>query len=167
MKTWIKPIAKLETACREAREAIEWAEQYDGLQEAWTQCERGDWMLWLVGRMAKSKRDRQQLALAACACARLALPYVPVGETHPLHAIEITERWARGEVGVTLKMVRHAIAAAYYTINANYAANYAATYAANYVAAHAAYASNAATRISVLNQCADIVRHYYPTMEVK
>ena len=110
MKTWIRPIKGI-GACKEA---MEWAEQFGSLSEAWSKCERGDWMLWLLGRKAgpPKSESRKKLVLAACQCARLALPYVKKGEARPLKAIEMSEAWARGETGITLKMVRHAAAAA-------------------------------------------------------
>ena len=45
--------AKLETlhACSDA---IEWARKQPSLAVAWAACERGDWMLWLIGRLDAS-----------------------------------------------------------------------------------------------------------------
>lgn len=135
MKTWIEPIKELE-ACEEA---LVWAESYDSLAEAWAKCERGDWMLWLLGRLAGAPESdsRKKLVLATCQCARLALPFVKKGESIPLKVIETTEAWARGEGGITLKDVKTAAAAAY----------------------SAAY--SAAARLSILKRCADIVRSFY------
>ena len=121
-------------------------------------------MLWLLGGWCVTLSDRKLLVLAACACARLALPHVLAGELRPLHAIETAEHWARDENGVTLEDVRKARNAA----NATYDAAYAAAHAAHAYAAdaHAAYAANAAdaaaARSKTLAQCADIVRQYYP-----
>src|SRR5262245_2394940 len=90
-------------ACQEARE---WAASYSTLAEAWQVCDRGDWMLWLAGRLSGAPKSdsRKRLVLAVCACARLALPYVPAGETRPLKAIETAEQWARGEGGTLQDM---------------------------------------------------------------
>ena len=63
-------------------------------QERWDACERADWLLWLA---AKANVDRKALVMASCACARLALKYVPAWESRPLAAIEMAERWCRGE----------------------------------------------------------------------
>jgi hypothetical protein len=76
-------------------EAVEWAQPYATLQEAWDACERADWMLWLIGHL--DGRYSRRLRLAACACARTALRFIPAGEDRPLRAIETAERFARGE----------------------------------------------------------------------
>lgn len=146
---------KRQGACKEATDWLE-NEGFKTLDEAWLVCERGDWMLWLAGKLSgePGSEKRRKLVLAACECARLALPLITVGETRPLKAIEMAEAWARGDEGITLPMVRDAANAANYAAanaaNAAYAANYAAAYAA-------ANAANAA-----LKRCADIVREYYP-----
>ena len=142
-------------ACHDAQD---WAEQYDTLQQAWDACDRGDWMLWLCGKLAgpPESASRKKLVLATCACARLALPYVQPGELRPLQSIETAETWARGEAGATLADVQAAYAAA-----AAYAAYAAyAVYAADAYAAADADAADA--RASTLKQCADIVRAAYP-----
>ena len=66
--------------------AIEWGKQYGTTEEAWQVCERGDWMLWLVGKLSgKPETDsRKKLVLVACECTRLALPFVKKGELRPL-----------------------------------------------------------------------------------
>jgi len=152
--------------------AIKWASRYPDLQSAYDACDRGDRMLWYV---ARAGTDRRRLTLAACECARLALPHVPDGEDRPRIAIETAEAWARGE-DVTLREVRDAAAhadaayAAYAAIHGFAAAAYAALaagaaadvavrrYAAVYPAAEAAGAAGASLR-----QCADIVRRHYPS----
>jgi hypothetical protein len=133
-------------------DALAWAEGYDSLDAAWAACERGDWMLWLAGRVAGPPGDdtRRPLVLAACACARLALPYVPDGEERPLRAIEIAEAWARGDAGVTLEQVRYAAEAA-----AAYAAEAAAAYAAYAAAAYAAEAAADAAAAYAAEAAAD------------
>ena len=156
MENWIKTLKEM-GACSDA---LEWCEGYESLAGAWAECQRGDWMLWLVGELSgKPESDsRKKLVLTACQCARLALPYVKTGELRPLLAIETAEAWARGNEGITLEDVRKAAyaaahAAAYaaaYAADAADAANaavYAAANAAAYAAAYAAdavYAANAA-----------------------
>src|ERR1017187_8579548 len=56
-------------------EAVAWRGKRD-LKTTWAKCERGDWMLWLAGNMADKKGwpTRQQVVIAACDCAELALP---------------------------------------------------------------------------------------------
>ena len=144
-------------------DGLAYAESHRSLHAAWDACERGDWMLWLLGRLSgpPESASRRKLVLAACACARLSLKHVSKGEKRPRAAIEAAEDWAKGGE-TTLNQVRNANAAA----NAAYAANaaataaaYAAYAAADNAAAHAAYA---AKREANLKKCADIVRSMYP-----
>jgi hypothetical protein len=115
-------------ACGEARD---WAKGKT-LAVAWRTCHRADWMLWLA---ARSSVRRQDIVLAACACARTSLKYVKVGEDRPRLAIEAAEDWARGGP-TTLEQVR----TAYYAASAAvYSAYYAA--AAASTAAYVAFAS--------------------------
>lgn len=75
-------------ACDTARV---WAGQRTAT-ETWEQCARADWLLWWA---ANTKANtRQQVVLAACACARRALRFVSEGEDRPRLAIEAAERWA-------------------------------------------------------------------------
>ena len=126
-------------------EALEWLQERDAAT-AWSECPRGDWLLWWA---AKVGVERKVVVLAACACARLALPYVAAGELRPLKDIETAEAWYSGEA--SLGDVRAAYAAddAYAAAAASDAA-----YAAAYAAAHAADAARQKTH----QQCADIVR---------
>ncbi len=186
MRNWIKTLEGI-GACSEA---LAWGEQFTTPDEAWAACERGDWMLWLLGKLAGGPEtaSRKKLVLAACQCARFALPYVKEGETRPLKAIKFAEAWAKGASGVSLQDVNNAAAAdaayaayaaaaaayAYAAADAAYAAfaaaaaadaAYAYAYAAA-AAADAAYAyaaAAAADRGSILKKCADVVRSYYDT----
>ena len=133
MKEFITKLEKV-GACTEA---IHWCSHFPTLQEAWKNCERGDWMLWLVGKLSGEPGGdaRKKLVLTACQCARLSLKYVKAGESRPLKAIEAAEKWANGNTSISLEDVRKAVAAAAY---AAYAAAYAvAAAAADAVAAAA------------------------------
>ena len=84
--------------CGEAMDYLK--TQPDG-ETAWRECQRGDWMLWLAGKCAgpPESEGRKALVLAACACARLALPHFAQRYPHDgrvLACIETAERWARG-----------------------------------------------------------------------
>ena len=136
----MKEIEKLQelNACNEA---IVWAETQPNWETLWNNCERGDWMLWLLGKLSKGPRSkgRKQLVLTACECARLSLKYIPKGEKRPLIAIETAEKWANGDSSVSLQNVRDAADAAAYYAYAAYAADAAdAAYAAADAAADAA-----------------------------
>ena len=171
---WSKALPR--NACRDA---LAWAYSQPSANAAWNTCERGDWMLWVLGKLSgkPESASRKKLVLAACACARLALIHVPKGEDRPLIAIETAERYARGK-GPTLHDVKEAAYAAAATAASTAAATDAATaaYAATAAAAYAAYAAYAATaattataaayaayaRTLTFKQCADIVRTHYP-----
>lgn len=134
-------------------DAVAWLEAQPDPETAWATCQRGEWMLWLAGKLAGTpgSPNHKQLVSAACACARLALVHVKINELRPLCAIETAEAWANDMPGVTLNDVRNAA-------NAANAATYAATYAA-----YAADAADANTQA----KCADLVRQFYPTCPFK
>jgi hypothetical protein len=96
---WIKELQQL-GACIDA---LRWGKDYPTLQEAWVKCERGDWMLWLLGKLSGKPMsdERKKLVLIACQCARLSLKYVKPGETRPLKAIELASAWAGGDNSIT------------------------------------------------------------------
>lgn len=176
--TWLDKFREL-SACGES---IEWLETLPNSVDpiGWAECDRGDWMMWLVAKLL----DRRTTVTLACRCARLALRHVPVGEPRPLAAIEAAEGWVRGEVSIKdVRIASDAAYAAYATFDATYtaataayAASSAAT-AAYAAAATAAYVADwtsvlaaaanrtsvlaaAADRTSVLTECADIVREF-------
>ena len=146
-------------------EAVAWLAEQKNPAQAWRGCERGDWMLWLVGKLAGPVGDprRKKLVLAACGCARLSLKYVKAGEERPRIAIETAEKWARGKATIEEVGVAHAAAhAAAYAAAAVAVAAYAAAVAVAADAAHAAVADYAYARTKMLKQCASIVRKFYP-----
>ena len=153
------------------------------LESAWKKCERGDWMLWYAGKKAGPEGDekRKKLVLAACACARLALPIWEKrypDDKRVRDCIETAEKWARNEATLEALQVsrRNCYAAAAAGAAAAYAAAADATtyaYAAAAAAAGAAaayaaagYAADAAcaARSKPLKQCAEIVRKHYPEL---
>lgn len=159
-------------------DATEWLGDRD-LATAWRECPRGDWMLWLAASMP----DRKPVVRAACACARLALPYVQAGEMRPLKAIDMAECWVGDDGVATPDQLNLAADAAFdaayasaYTRSAAFAADAAfraaaltffdahalahtAAYTATDTANAALYAANA-KRTETLAQCADIVRQH-------
>ena len=147
-------------ACSEARE---WASG-KSLAAVWKTCKRGDWLLWLCGKMADKPNwpTRKEVVLAACDCAELALKYVPEGEEHPRKCIEATRAWASGNA--TLDEVRAVRRSAAY---AAYAAD-AAAYAA--YAAHAdadADADADAARTKTLAKGAVLVRKRLKVQDIR
>ena len=148
-------------------EAMEWAQAQKSAAAAWRDCEDGSWMLWLAGKFSgkSGSAARRRLVLASCACARLSLRHVPKGEHRPRKAIETAEAWARQEKGVAMNHVRDAADAAGAAYAADAAGEAAGAAYAAYAAAEAANAASAAyaaAHAATLQQCADIVREYYP-----
>ena len=158
-------------ACEEARA---WNADRD-LQTCWQECERGDWMLWLMKKA--NLCDLRTLTLAKAKCAELAKPYMK--DERSLAALRAAFDFANGLISED--ELRNAAADAY----AAYADAYAdaaadAAYAAAYAAAAAdaadaaadaayaaAYAADAAARIKILRQCADICREVLPMPQIK
>ena len=150
-------------ACPEARK---WASG-KSLAVVWKTCKRGDWLLWLCGKMADKPNwpTRKEVVLAACDCVEPSLKHVPAGEERPRKCIETVRAWAAGNA--TIGEVRTAKIAAFAAFVANtadisYAAAYAAAYAAYavdtpYAAWIAANAADAA-RTKILTKCAVLVR---------
>ena len=173
--------------CADARVWLR-EEQHPTLAAAWAACPRGDWMLWLAGKFAgpPGSDARRPLVLAACDCARLALPRWESrypADLRPRRAIGIAEAWARGRLSApTLADVQAAASAASASADAAYAAcaygaaAAAATSASASVYAYASASASAATayaayavyadaddaRAATLAECADIVRRHYP-----
>lgn len=136
------------------KEACAWIRDYQNTQEAWAGCQRGDHMLWYIGRTVAGKPwsdTRRPLVMAACACARLALPYA-TGDTARV-AIETAEAWVRGSA--TPEEVRDAAtrAAAYAADDTRYQPPTAAAYA--YAAAAAAWAAEAAAYVLAADAAAN------------
>ena len=106
--TWVAMLVALD-ACKEA---LAWARALPATtspEAAYLACERGDWILWLLGELHKRGAvTRQTLVLAVCAAARTALVHLKgrPAEAAALASIETTERWCRGEA--TLDDVRAA-----------------------------------------------------------
>jgi hypothetical protein len=126
--------------------AVEWAGEYETLQEAWAACDRGDWMLWLCGKMIGKEGwpTHQAIVLAACDCAELVLPLYE--QRYPADprvrvCLAITRQWAAGNAAI--EAVKVAGCAAYAAADAAADAAHAA-YAASRVASRAAYATYAA-----------------------
>jgi hypothetical protein len=136
--------------------------------DAWSNCERGDWMLWLLGRLSgpPDSDSRRKLVGIAAECAELVLPIYEKkypGDTRVRDCIEECKAYAAGDPSVSFDRLREL------RINAAVADAYSdddAADAATDAAAAADYAADAAAtddaRKSMQKQCADIVRKHYP-----
>jgi hypothetical protein len=188
---WTDALRKLH-ACDEA---VAWCQTQPDLATAWATCERGDWMLWLIGRTGMAGEigspERRVLVGVASGCARLALPIFEQrrpGDARVRDLLGLLDRYAAGDETVTLDAIqtarRNAAAAAYAAYAAVYAGDAAvyagdaadAAYAADAAvdaadaaaaaAAYAAYAAYAAARAKVRRETAAIVRAAYPVAPV-
>ena len=132
--------------------------------QAWRECPRGDWLLWAAVTVGV---DRTLVVRAACACARLALQYLPAGELRPLRCLEVTERWCDGRATIDEMRTALADADSYAALATACAAN--AALATGYAALATAYAANAAlatayaaARMTMQNDTARAVRKAIP-----
>jgi len=86
------------TAMNACRPAVEWAETQRNMRQAWRDCERGDWMIWLLWMTTKpGSTSRMQVVLASCDCASLARKWWPKKDPRPAQAIRVARRLARGK----------------------------------------------------------------------
>ena len=155
--------------------AIIWNGNRD-LKDCWQDCERGDWMLYLMkeGEMC----DIQTLTLAKARCAELAKPYM---EATSLAALQGAFDFANGLISeeelnvladAAYTIARTAQAAGQYRAVAAVAAGYyaaATRYSYATATATAKYfgADNGKTWLKVLKQCADICRETLPRPKIK
>lgn len=162
-------------------DAWAWASQFEDPQAAWDACDRGDWMAWLLGRLAGPAGDptRKKLTVCACACAQLAAAHAQVGDKTPALAIGKAE--ANAIDAVPLEDVEAVSYAAYASGDEKSGKTAAAAEAAACAAYTAlAYTPDASAKLAirrtaeavaaagilsepdVLLACADIVREHYP-----
>ena len=150
-------MAKTETGADKLRalnacaEAVEWIGERTPAR-AWADCERGDWLLWICGKMLGKPGwpTRQELVLAACACAETAHKYwvkkYP-DDNRPMVAIQTARQWANGKSNITAVKAAaddaYAYAAAWRADAASYAADAAADAASAAAFADAASAADA------------------------
>ena len=125
-------------------EGAKWASKYKTLAQVWANCERGDWMIWMLQR----RGDVQQTTLVslACECAEHVLHVYESkypNDDRPRKAIEAARAWANDPSEAKKKLADAAYDAASDAAYDAYAyAAYAAAYAAA-TASDAAYASSA------------------------
>ena len=152
-------------------DAIEWAKDYDNLQQAWDNCQRGDWMIWLINKMEWS--NDKDLRLMAVAFARQVQHLM--NDQRSINALDVAQRYANGEATVDeLRAARDAAWAAWAAAEAAWAAWAAAEAAraaawaaeaaeAAEAAAWAAWAAAEAAEAAGADQ-ANIIRQYLPTV---
>jgi hypothetical protein len=136
-KVFSRMLSKV-NACGEARE---WVKQNGGdAATLFQECERGDWMAWIIAKMELV--DKRQLVGALADVAALSLKYYETKypkDKRVRECINICRRYAKGKA--TDEELKAAADAAYAAAYAAAADAYAAAYAAD-----AAYAARAAAR---------------------
>ena len=143
-------------ACKEARH---WVATQKNYEEAWQNCERGDWMLWLARRL---KVDNRKLALAKFKCANQVRHLM--GDQRSITALDAAEKYGNGEISrdelnTYVAPAYSAASAAYSAASAAAAAAYSAAYDADAdAAAYAADADAAAAQKKSLKKSADFCR---------
>ena len=136
MKPHIVSLRKL-GACPDA---VAFSDKHETPQAAWDACPRGDWSLWLLGRLAGPVDSDSRKKLVGV-CAEIAELVLPIFEKrYPddrrvRECIETCKRYAAGNA--TIEEVRKARSAA--------------------------YAADAAVRTAMRQKTADLVRKHYPT----
>ena len=113
------------------REAIEYVKTCKSAKDAWMNCDRGDWMLWLAKRL---NVDDRKLTLTKAACANQVRHLMK--DQRSLDALDACFRYANGEISRSALDIYDAADAA--------AAAYSAAYSAAAYSAYAAYAAAAA-----------------------
>ena len=113
-------------------EAIRYAQNYPSLQTAWDVCERGDWMLWLLGKQITSapwSEVRKPLLTTALDCADTVAELRPMSVAAGIaKTITVLRGWIAGEMSeVKARQARWQLRSMYYAADAATAATATAT----------------------------------------
>ena len=128
-------------------DAIKFRSRYQTFEDAWNNCERGDWMLWIAQRVGV---DVRTLTLSKALCAKTVIHLMK--DHRSVDAVNVAERFGRGEADEEeLRNAAYAAATAASSSSAAYAAYAAAAHAA----AHAASSSSAAAEAAYAASDAD------------
>ena len=108
-------------------EAVEYRKKHNSFKEAWENCPRGDWMLWIASKL---EIDFRKLTLAKARCAKTVIHLMK--DERSIRAVEVAESYGNCEASLKELKSAAAYAAAAYA---------AAAYVAYANAAYAAYAA--------------------------
>ena len=169
-------------------EAVTFSKGFKSAQTAWDACERGDWMLWLIGRKitcAPWTDGRKKILACAMDCAETAKNLWPAAKRDAIAGHMTTlRRWIKGKAttdeAIEARQGLHdgggtaaagdiyadaacdavgAVAGDDVHESAYYAVAY---YAVAYAAAAYGAGPKEAGRIKILKRCAVIVRKHFP-----
>ena len=71
-------------------EAVEYRKEFKTFKEAWENCHRGDWMLWLAYRL---KVNHRKLTLAKAYCAETVIHLMK--DERSINAVKVAKRYGR------------------------------------------------------------------------
>lgn len=149
-------ILRLLGACDGPGEAIPWAMNYPNAQAAWNASHRGDWMAWLVSRVAQNtpegSPERRRATLIAVLCAKSVTRLAGEHATEIEGLLARVEAWAQGDDTVDLSTVRNRLRLMRRTSAGPRASN--AIDAAAYAAAYVSIGEAAAVRVTVAAEAA-------------
>ncbi len=103
-------------------EAVEYRKEFKTFKEAWENCHRGDWMLWLAYRL---KVNHRKLTLAKAYCAETVIHLMK--DERSINAVKVAKRYGRHKA--TKAELKDAYSAADAAAAATYAAYSADAYA--------------------------------------
>jgi hypothetical protein len=81
--------------------AVEWAAEQKNKEDAWQNCQRGDWMIWYVSRMCCKNIDSKisrKLMLAICDCLLLKSKHREPLNRDQLRLVRLMKAWANKEL---------------------------------------------------------------------
>ena len=173
----MKPHAEKLSALHACRDGLAFAETYDTWQACWDAIPRGDWSLWLLGKLAGPPDSESRRKLVGV-CSLITREVLPIFERRFPNdkrvrtCLDVLDRYAVGKATMAevLKARSAACAAACAASCAACAAS-CAVCAASCAACAATYADGAAScaayaacaRKMIRQKSADIVRQHYPT----
>jgi len=76
------------------KESISWIQQNNiqSLEEAWNDCERGDWLFWMATKLGI---DERKLVLCAALCAHTVVQHIE--DARSRDAVRVAFLWGRGK----------------------------------------------------------------------
>ena len=116
-------------------------------EQAWVECERAEWMLWLLEHKPRLTNKRT-ITLIACDIAETALKFVPPGEDRPRLAIEAARDYIAGKI--TIDQLNAAMAATWAAVDAAWAAGAAGAAGAAWAAWATSYLRQSVKLLALL-----------------
>lgn len=74
-------------------DALDFRKEHKSFKDAWENCHRGDWILWIASKL---KVDKRTLFLAKARCAKTVIHLMK--DQRSIDAVNITERYGIGDI---------------------------------------------------------------------